>query len=199
MDAKTLFAAQAPWIMALLMRDFPIGLDDAAAILGNLGHECAGFTLLQEQKPTVAGSAGGYGWPQWTGPRRRAYEAYCKRNGFDPASDVANYKYLWVELQGSEGKAIPATKAAKSLAEKVKAFELNFERAGVKHYDSRISWAGRALDAWHAAGGKPALPGWALPDDPPALTPTIEERLAALEARVALLEKQPQTETLNPA
>lgn len=62
------FARKAPWIMALLMRDFPLGLEDAAAILGNLGHESGGLVQLQELKPVVAGSRGGYGWAQWTGP-----------------------------------------------------------------------------------------------------------------------------------
>src|SRR5690606_29853274 len=112
-------------------------LDDAAAILGNFGHECAGFTAMQEVKPVVAGSRGGYGWPMWTGPRRRAYEAYCKRNGLDPTGDKANYAYVFVELKGPERKAIPAVLEAVGLEAKVKAFELAFERAGAKHYASR--------------------------------------------------------------
>lgn len=64
--AETLFRPKAPWIMELLMRDFPaLDLDDAAAILGNLRHESGGFASLQEVKPTVKGSKGGYGWAQW--------------------------------------------------------------------------------------------------------------------------------------
>lgn len=159
----TMFDSKAPWIMALLMRDFPLALDDAAAILGNLGHESGGLAQLQELKPVVAGSRGGYGWPQWTGSRRRAYEAYCRRNGLDPASDKANYGYLFVELTGPEKKAIAAVTAARGLEAKVRAFELAFERAGVKHYASRNRWAARALKAWHAAGGAPVLPDWAGP------------------------------------
>lgn len=147
-----LFRAKAPVVMRDLMRDFPeLEVDDTAAILGNLGHECAGFTKLQEVKPVVAGSRGGYGWAQWTGPRRRAYEAWCKAQKLDPASDAANYGYLVVELRGPEKKAIPAVVKAVGLNAKVKAFELAFERAGAKHYDSRNKWAQRALDAWNAA------------------------------------------------
>ena len=140
MNAEQTFRAKAPWIMSKLLCDFPIGVDDAAAILGNLGHECLGFTAMQEFKPVVAGSKGGWGWPQWTGPRRRAFEAYCKRTGKDPASDDANYAYLFIELKGIEGSekaAIPKTMAAKGLDAKVIAFELAFLRAGVKHYSSR--------------------------------------------------------------
>ena len=55
--AQRTFMAKAPGIMRKLMRDFPkLQLDDAAAILGNLGHECNGFTKLQEMAPTVKGS-----------------------------------------------------------------------------------------------------------------------------------------------
>jgi hypothetical protein len=150
-NAEAVFRAKAPAIMAKLLSDFPIGPEDAAAILGNLGHECVGFTKLQEMKPTVAGSRGGFGWAQWTGPRRRAYEAYCKRTGKDPASDEANYAYLFIELSGIEGSeksAIPKTVAAKGLDAKVEAFEKSFLRAGVKHYPSRKLWAKRALDAY---------------------------------------------------
>ncbi|MCW5697933.1 MAG: hypothetical protein KIS96_14530 [Bauldia sp.] len=151
--------------MALLIRDFPIGVDDAAAVLGNWGHECGGFLSLQEISPTIPNSRGGYGWPQWTGPRRRNYEAYCKRNGLDPASDRANYGFAFAELKGPERKAIPALQGAKGLAAKVKAFELAYERAGKKHYDSRNRWASIAIEAWHDAGGASAvkIPEWALP------------------------------------
>lgn len=166
--AETTFRAKAPWIMALLMRDFPIGLDDAGAILGNLGHESGGLVALQEIDPTVKGSKGGYGWAQWTGPRRRAFEAWCRKRGLNPASDEANYRYLIVELTGSEKAAVKAVKAAKSLAAKVKAFELAFERAGVKHYESRNRWAAIAIEAWHAVNGVPTIPAWALPSGKPA-------------------------------
>jgi hypothetical protein len=75
-------------------------------------------------------------------------EAYCIRNGLDPASDKANYAWLFVELAGSEKAAIAAVKRPGSLSDKVKAFELAFERAGVKHYESRLRWAEVALAAF---------------------------------------------------
>jgi hypothetical protein len=148
MTPQQTFASKAPWIMANLMRDFSITVMDAAAITGNLGHECNGFTQLQEDKPTVKGSRGGYGWAQWTGPRRRAYEAFCKERNLRPDSDPANYMFLVHELRTTELKAIPATRAATTLRDKVEAFELAYERAGIKHYDSRELWAARALKAW---------------------------------------------------
>ena len=160
MNAEATFRAKAPGIMAWLLSDFPVAVEDAAAILGNLGHECAGFTKLQEERPVVKGSKGGWGWAQWTGPRRRAFEAYCARNKLDPGSDKANYAYLFIELKGIEGSekaAIGKTVAAKGLDAKVEAFEKAFLRAGVKHYPSRKQWARIALDAYQQAA-PPILP-----------------------------------------
>lgn len=144
----TVFTDKAPRIMKLLIQDFNLTEEEAAAILGNLGHESGGFRFLQEKKPLIPGSRGGYGWAQWTGPRRVAYEAYCARNGLDPSSDKANYGFLFVELNGSEKEAIPAVKSAIGLEAKVKAFENKFERAGIKHYDSRYNYARQALKAY---------------------------------------------------
>lgn len=144
------FEVDAPWAMDRLIKDFEFALDDAAAAMGNAGHESGGFKLMQELKPTVKGSRGGYGWFQWTGPRRRAFEAYCDRNKLDINSREANYAFLFVELKGDEKAAVAKTKAAKGLEAKVKAFEMAYERAGVKHYPSRIEWAKKAKAAWLA-------------------------------------------------
>lgn len=161
MNAEATFRAKAPGIMAKLLSDFPIGVEDAAAIMGNAGHESKGLTDDQEDKPTVPGSRGGLNWMQWTGPRRRAMEAYCARNKLDPNSDAAAYKWLFLELkgiEGTEGKAIAKTVAAKTLDDKVVAFEKAFLRAGVKHYESRKQWARIAMDAWKKAGNPASLP-----------------------------------------
>lgn len=156
-----LFAEKAPWIMALLMRDFGWTETDAAADLGNMGQECGGFRLLQEQHPLVAGSKGGYGWAQWTGPRREAYLHFCAANRLDPASDEANYKFHRAELAGSYAYVIGKVKNAGTLEQKVYAFERGYERAGIPNYPSRNAWARKALAAWAAAPKPVPLPAWA--------------------------------------
>lgn len=172
------FETDAPWAMNKLMADFGFSLEDAAAVMGNAGHESAGFESLQEIKPVVKGSQGGYGWFQWTGPRRRLYEAYCQRNSLDKASREANYAFLFVELTGSEKSAVAKTKAAKGLRAKVEAFELAFERAGIKHYDSRYKWALKAMAAYTASDHKtveaPKVP------EAPTSAPTKEHWLVSL-------------------
>lgn len=135
--------------VTLLMKDFSLSEDDAFAIIGNAGHESAGFKSLQEVKPLVPGSRGGYGIMQWTGPRRREYEAYCKRNKLNPADMMSNYKFLFVELSGPEGKkALPALKAARGLEKKVESFMKTFLRPGIPHLDSRIKWAKKLKEAY---------------------------------------------------
>jgi hypothetical protein len=166
------FRAVAPKYMRLLMADFGLSSWDAAAVFGNAGHESKGLTDDQEDKPVVPGSRGGRNWMQWTGPRRRELEDYCKRNKLDPDSDEAAYKFLFVELKGPENKAIRALKKATTLKEKVIAFEVAFLRAGVKHYESRLDWAEIALDAL----GEAPVPAPAPTTPPEPETPTHEPR-----------------------
>jgi hypothetical protein len=153
------FRSVAPAHMRLLLTDFPeLGVEDAAAVFGNAGHESRGLTDDQEDKPVVKGSHGGLNGMQWTGPRRRAMEAYCARNKLDAASDIAAYKWLFLELKGAEKKAIPALLKATTLEQKVVAFEKAFLRAGIKHYPSRQQWARVAMAAYadHAGDGAEA-------------------------------------------
>lgn len=147
------FETLAPRIMRDLMRDFPIDKLDAAAVCGNTGHETNGLTVMQEVKPTVSGSRGGYGWPQWTGPRRRAFEAWAKTRGLKLDSYEANYGFMSHELGGDEHAAIGALRRANGLEAKTRAFCDVYERPGVKAYDSRIRWARRALAAFEGAKG----------------------------------------------
>jgi hypothetical protein len=143
------FKLVVPSCMDKLIGDFPQCTDeDAAAVFGNAGTESLGLTVLQEIHPTVKGSRGGLGWFQWTGPRRRAYEAYCKRNKLDTLSPDANYAYLFVDLTGAYKSAIARTVAAQGLNAKVLAFEKVYESAGVPNINSRIHWAQLALDAY---------------------------------------------------
>lgn len=169
----SVFRRKVPGFMRRLMNDIPSwDAVDVAACFGNAGHESGGLTKLQEIAPTVKGSKGGYGWFQWTGPRRRAFEAWCKANGLKPSDDEANYRYLVVELRGPEKAAVAAVNRAKSLHAKVKAFELAFERAGIKHYDSRNKWAEIALEAYNKDADDAPLPPDIKPVEKPTPTPT---------------------------
>lgn len=146
------FSKWAVEFIRLLQKDFDLDLLSAVAIVGNAGHESGGFKQLQELKPLVKGSKGGWGIMQWTGPRRREAEAYWSRNGLNPSDMMANYKFLYVELIGPEGKVLPKLRSAKTLDEKVEIFSKTFLRPGIPHLDSRKVWAKRALSAWNKSG-----------------------------------------------
>lgn len=152
--AYEFFNEWAPKFMGLLIEDFDLSVEDSAAVIGNAGHESAGFKSLQEIKPLVPGSKGGYGIMQWTGPRRRDFESYCKRNSLVPSDMMTNYKFLFVELKGPEGRVISKLKAAKGLNAKTKVFSDTFLRPGIPHMDSRYVWAQRALDAYSRSAGE---------------------------------------------
>ena len=191
------FQAKAPLYMDRLIARFALTSVDAAAIMGNLGHESLGFTALQEIKPTVKGSLGGYGWAQWTGPRRKDFEGYCKAGGLDPASDEASYGFLVTELAGPYRAAITKLKAATGIEPKVIAFEMAYERAGVKHYDSRYKWAQIAMSAWQATRSAipvppvapvppvPAPPDVPAPETPPTPSPAPQASLQKVMAAIA--------------
>lgn len=184
MDTVAHFRQVAPPYMALLRADFPVlDPEDAEAVFGNLGHESKGLTDDQEDKPVVAGSKGGRNWAQWTGPRRRAFEAYCRRTGRDADSDEAAYAWLFVELKTTEKHAIAALRAASGLEAKTKAFCDAFLRPGIKHYDSRLQWAKVAKAAYEAAGSPVGAPSAAIPVPKP---PIVRPGEAAGSATVGL-------------
>jgi hypothetical protein len=141
-----LFETKAPRIMRQLMDDFAFTKIQTAGVLGNLGHETGGFKHFQELAP-ISGQ-GGFGWAQWTGPRRRDFMNFCQANGLSPTSDDANYGFLRHELNTSERNTVPALKAESTLEGATRIFEQLFERAGIVALNSRIKFARKALAAF---------------------------------------------------
>ena len=135
--------------MADLKKDFDLADHQAAGILGNLGAECNGFATMQEEKPLVPGSLGGYGWAQWTGPRRRLFEQFCSDKGLQKDSDEVNYRFLKEELQGSHKHALDELKAQTTLEGAAESFMETFEGPRTPNPGPRTRWAQRALDAFH--------------------------------------------------
>lgn len=155
------FKDKSVLIMDNLMKDFQLTPEQAAGVMGNLGHESGGLKQMQEigQKS----GRGGLGWAQWTGDRRKKFEAYAASKGLDTSSDEANYGYLKEELtNGSEKGAIDKVRQSKDLKGAVYNFERGFERSGdvqngqivkTKQYQSRYDYANTALSAYNEAKG----------------------------------------------
>jgi hypothetical protein len=149
MAKHKLFREKAPGVMTRLMADFDFSEDQAAGILGNIGHECAGFESLHEIGQPAG--KGGYGWCQWTGPRRKLFFGWCDKHGLDWQSDAANYGYLKYDLENEYKYTVSSVLKAKTIHDAVKAFERKYEVAGVPHYASRNAWADEALEAYKAS------------------------------------------------
>jgi hypothetical protein len=125
-----------------LQKDFGLSPGAAAGFAGNLAHESGNFKTLQETSPTVAGSRGGYGWAQWTGPRRRAFEQWAAQNNMDPSSPDANYGFLAQELKNTpEGAVLAKLKGVNDPAQAAQIVSENFLRPGIPHMGSRIDYA----------------------------------------------------------
>src|SRR5215203_1560430 len=100
--SRASFERRAPAVMAALMKYLPpLDVAGSAAILGNLYAESR-MAAVNEAKPTVKGSRGGYGWAQWTGSRRLAAERFWAERKLDPKTDAAQLAFLIHELQGAE-------------------------------------------------------------------------------------------------
>ena len=137
-----------------LMKDFDLTKVQAAALVGNLAQETGEFKFLQEKKPTVKGSRGGYGFAQWTGPRRKAYENWAEENGLDVNTYEANYGYLKEELENVQKgtiesmgiKTIENLKKMDDIEDATQYVSEYFLRPGIPHMDKRKDYAKEILE-----------------------------------------------------
>lgn len=129
-------------LMMDLQRDLGLSPEQAAGVVGNLAHETGGFRHMQEIAPIVEGSRGGYGYAQWTGPRRRQFEEWVSQQGLDPNSYEANYGFLLHEMTATpEARVVPALRNALSPEDAANVFSERFLRPGIPHSESRLRYA----------------------------------------------------------
>lgn len=133
-----------------LNRDFGMPLEIGQGVVGQLAGETGGFKYHQEISPLVKGSRGGGGYAQWTGPRRRQFEAFAEAKGLDPRSYEANYGFLRHELANtSEGKIMGKLKGARNAIEAGRIFtgsaasRSGFLRPGIVNTAGRDRWTNR--------------------------------------------------------
>jgi len=150
-----LFGERAPMLMRELQDDLGLTRDQAAGLVGNLGYESAGFKSLQEGAP-IGGAAGGYGYAQWTGPRRTAFEKWARENQLDPSSHEANAGFLKHELTGSHAGFLAQLKGTKNLAEATRLTHEVYERPAdvqPRYWGTRLP-GGRQIKPYESAGGR---------------------------------------------
>lgn len=169
----------AAQLLSDLKRDFGLTDAQAAGVVGNLMHESGGFQSLQEQNP--GSGRGGFGYAQWTGARRNAFENYAASNGLDPNSYEANYGYLKHEIATDpyERRQFNTVKNAKTAAEAAKLVSDNFLRPGTPNIPSRVNYANQAL-------------GYAGSPVPPSNIPnTVGSKLSVAPPRIAPTPSMP--------
>jgi Phage tail lysozyme len=157
-EAGASFEERGGWVLNALMADLGLTQNQAAGIVGNIGAESVEFRTLQEMAPTVAGSRGGYGWAQWTGSRRRAFEEWCADEGLWPYTDEANYGFLYVELTGSHAYCVKALRRETELSRCVFVFGRLFEAPGGTTETYLPGFERRLKDAKRAIAGAAAQP-----------------------------------------
>lgn len=113
-----------------LMKEYGLTKTQASGMTGVMGYESGNFHTLQEVAPVGGvgdGHRGGYGYAQWTGPRRKAFNAYIEKTGLDPKSYEANEGFMDQELKGEYRGTITALKKTNTLDDASKTALVSYE------------------------------------------------------------------------
>ena len=166
-------------IQALMARDIPQHI--AIGIAANMIAESNLNPGINEIAPLIPGSRGGYGLNQWTGPRRRAYEAYAADRGAALDDMNTQLDFTLYELNGPEQRAWAAIQKAKDPIEAARLYSEMFLRPGIPNMDKRLREAARL------AGGEYQPNALAAPENMLAQRPNAPEPY------------QPKTNLLDPS
>jgi hypothetical protein len=111
----------------------------ADAFVMNFQDESGLNPGINEKAPLVAGSRGGFGLAQWTGPRRRALEAFAADRGASPSDTGTQLDFLMSELNGPEKAAWAKIQGADTTGGAAAAIVNNFLRPAESHRAARES------------------------------------------------------------
>lgn len=125
----------------LINRGLAPHLADAAIL--NFQDESGLNPGINEKNPIVAGSRGGYGLYQLTGPRRREYEAFAAQRGVSPDDVDAQLDFFMGELAGSEAAAGKKFLSAPDTATAAQVLVNDFLRPAPEHRQARLAKYGR--------------------------------------------------------
>ncbi len=188
----------------LIQRGLPEHVADAFVL--NFQDESGLNPDINEAKPLVPGSRGGYGLYQLTGPRRRMYEAFARDRGVDTSDIDAQLDFLKFELGGPEAKAAQSIMGSRDTATAAQAIVNNFLRPAPEHRQSRsaryASYTGSAPAAAPSAtdetsGGTLAPPARQAMSPLPTFTPPAEAQQAFPDREIMLdLFRNPNTRPL---
>lgn len=136
----------------LLQRGLPEHVADAFIL--NFRDESGLNPGINEAKPLVPGSRGGFGLAQWTGPRRQALEAFAAQRGAPVSDPNVQMDFLVEELRGPEARAAQSILSAPDVGTAAAAIVNDFLRPAEEH---------RARRAAQYMGGQPSMAGGGAP------------------------------------
>lgn len=119
----------------LVARGLPEHVADAFVM--NFKDESGLNPGINEIAPTVPGSRGGFGLAQWTGPRRKALEAYAAERGAPVGDANTQLDFLMTELHGPEARAYQKIIASPDSGSAAAAIVNNFLRPAEVHRAKR--------------------------------------------------------------
>lgn len=158
----TAFENLAARMVTDLIRELNLTPEQAAGIVGNGAAE-SGLRAIQEKNPTSG--RGGWGFFQWTGPRRTAFEKWAKTEGLALDSFEANVGFLIHELKTTQKKSLEKLKLTKTAKAAAETFGYWYERfagyekiEGNPNYENRVRLAERALALYEASEKPPPAP-----------------------------------------
>lgn len=145
----------------LIKRGVPVPVADG--FIMNFRDESGFNPGLNEAKPLVPGSRGGFGLAQWTGPRRVALEQFAQQSG-RPVGDVdTQLDFLMSELNGAEAGSAQSFMSAKTPQEAAVAIARNFLRPSTENLNRRVaSYSGGSDPAALPANSQPTQGGYVI-------------------------------------
>lgn len=139
----------------LIKRGVPVPVADG--FIMNFRDESGLNPGLNEAKPIVPGSRGGFGLAQWTGPRRIALERFAQNTGRSVSDVDTQLDFLMRELQGPEAGAAKSFLSAKTPQEAAVAIAQNFLRPAPEHLARRVAnYSGGGAAPPASGGGMPS-------------------------------------------
>lgn len=185
----------------------------ADAFIMNFQDESGLDPAINERSPIVPGSRGGFGLAQWTGPRRKALEAFADQQGASVSDPNLQMDFLMTELQGSESKAAQSILSAPDAGSAAAAIVNDFLRPAEQHRARRVAeytggagstpgqvvggGSGMTIQALAEAAGSP----YASPGQKAVLTALLQQRMQAMDpnAQLDMQYKQAQLDAMrNP-
>lgn len=126
-------------ISGLVARGVPLHV--AQGVTARLNGESRLDPGINEVSPTVAGSRGGFGLAQWTGPRRKQLEAFAADKGVPVNDPEMQLDFLMWENANTEKGAWQKVLGAQDAVQAAEFFTNHWERPGVPHLDATLATA----------------------------------------------------------